>query len=733
MSILYSEQEKVVTLHTASTTYQMKIDKYQRLLHLYYGVRIDDMDLSYYLQYSDRAFSGNIAEARYNRTYSLDVLPQEFPTYGMSDFRIPAIVVQYEDGSYALDLVYHSHKIYPGKYLLDGLPHAYEARDEVVDSLEIVLIDPVTKLEVTLLYSTFEKADVITRAVKVTNNGSQKVSLQKVMSASLDTVNREYDLIHFHGRHNMERQFERVRLSHQTAQFGSRRGTSSHQHNPFFILAEKETTESAGACFGMMLVYSGDFQATTELSQFETVRTQLGLGSEGFNYVLEASETFTAPEVLLSYSSKGLTTLTHQFHHLIRHHIVRGKYQYKRRPILVNNWEATYFDFDENKLLALADEAVDLGIEMLVMDDGWFGKRDNDQTSLGDWFVNQEKLPNGLNHLVTQIHDKGLKFGIWFEPEMISEKSDLFKQHPEWHIHVPNRESVTSRHQYVLDLTRSDVRAYLYQVVSDILKKAPINYVKWDMNRSITNNYSLKLSPEEQGKFNYLYVKGLYELLERLTTDFPDVLFESCSGGGGRFDAGMLYYTPQIWTSDNTDAIERLTIQHGTSFGYPLSTQGAHVSAVPNHQTGRVTPLDTRAVVAYSGIFGYELDLTKLSIDEKEKIKEQTAFVKQHYDLLTNGTYYRLISPETQAGYVIWQLVSEERDESLLFIVKNKAQANTPFKMVRLNGLLEDNEYQVETYEKIITGRALMTQGLPIVETYRDYDATVLYIQKTTC
>ena len=730
MGIYFEKEKNFFSLTTKTTEYQIKLDDYGSVLHSYFGPKVEQ-DMSYLFSYEDRGFSGSPAVAGSDRTYSLDVLPQEYPVFGMGDYREPALEVKNSDGSFGIELVYHSHNISNNKYTLEGLPASYQNEGENVSSLELTLIDMISQIQVVLLYGVFEEKDVITKAVKITNLGKEAIHLRKVSSSSLDFEGSHgTDVIHFHGRHNMERQYERTAIDFGQFSIGSHRGTSSHQHNPFMIMCDTSTTEKNGHCFGTMLMYSGGFIGTVEKSQFNQIRSTLGISSKGFDYPLNHGETFVAPEAILSYSTTGLNQFSQQYHQFINQNVVRGQFKESRRPVLINNWEATYFDFDEDKLINIAKESAKVGIELLVMDDGWFGKRDDDNSGLGDWEVNLKKIPNGLDHLTNRVNQLGLKFGIWFEPEMVSEDSELYRQHPEWSINIPNRPGIRSRNQYVLDFTRSDVRKYLVEKISDILDSANIEYVKWDMNRSLSNVYSECLSQENQGKFYHLYVLGLYEVLEELTTKYPQVLFEGCSGGGGRFDAGMMHYTPQIWTSDNTDAIDRLRIQHGTSFGYPVSVNGSHVSAVPNHQTGRVTPLNTRGVVAMTGTFGYELDITSLTDEEKNDMSFQIQVFKENYDLIHQGDYYRLSNPHDNECFTAWQIVSQDRSETLLNLVRTRQYANDPIYQVKLQGLEGNARYELMGTKDSFTGNALMNGGWSIPRTQVEYEAFSYHFKK---
>ena len=721
MGIIYCEKDRTFTLQTKNTTYQMQVDRYGFLLHLYYGKKTDGC-MDYLLTYYDRGFSGNPYDAGEDRTYSMDTLPQEFPCYGNGDFRSTAFAVENADGSMSCDLRYKSHKIFDGKYNLEGLPAVY-ASEEEAQTLEILMEDPVTGVKVVLLYGVLPAQDIITRSVSVKNESSGKIYLNKIESASLDFLYGDYELLTFYGRHAMERNVQRVPVVHGTQKIGSVRGTSSHQYNPMMILAEKETTEDKGNCYAMSFVYSGCFQGEVLKDQLNQTRMMLGLQEEAFRYPLETGEKFQAPEVILSYSSEGMNRLSQNLHHCIRQHICRGKYKEEIRPILINSWEAAYFDFTGDTIYELAKAAKEVNIDMLVMDDGWFGKRDDDNSGLGDWFVNEKKLGGTLGNLIKRINDLGVKFGIWIEPEMVSEDSDLYRKHPDWALTVPGRNPVRSRNQLVLDFSRKEVVDEIYDQICKVLDQGNIEYVKWDMNRSLMDVYSSVT--RDQGRVLHDYVLGLYDFLERLVQRYPNLLIEGCSGGGGRFDAGMMYYTPQIWCSDNTDAIDRLRIQYGTSFGYPVSVVGSHVSAVPNHQTGRKTPLHTRGVVAMSGTFGYELNLMKLSEEEKQEIREQIAEYKSYAPIIQNGLYYRLSNPTTEE-ICAWEFVhTDEKEQSkvLLNIVMQVIHGNMTVNYVKLQGLEETAVYREEKSGKRYTGAALMYGGMPLPIEPGEYQA----------
>ena len=695
MSIRFDASSGLFTLETARTTYAMQVDDRSHLLHLYYGRRIGQGDLSALYPAADHGFSPDYYASRHTRGLSSpDVMPQEYTGCNTGDFRLCCLAVRDEAGALGAEFIYDSHRVEKGKYALEGLPAAHDEEDEA-ETLVILLKDPVSGLELELLYGVFARQDIITRAARLRNAGAGSLRLEKVASVCLDLPFGQWDVIHFHGRHAMERQMQRNSLANSIQTISSTRGSSSHHHNPFVILCDHQANEDAGLCYGVMPVYSGSFRTDIELDQTGLARLVTGIHDQNFNWLLEPGAVFTAPEVLLCCSGQGLGELSRCYHRFIRHNICRGEHRFARRPVLINNWEATYFQFNTDSICRIARQAAELGVEMLVLDDGWFGKRDDDNSGLGDWFVNEKKLPGGLSPLIEQVNALGMKFGIWVEPEMVSEDSDLYRAHPDWAFTLPGRDPAMGRNQLVLDLGRDEVVDYLVERLSTLLRENHIEYVKWDMNRNMSDVYSRVLPPERQGEATHRYMLGVYRLLETLTSAFPHVLFEGCAGGGGRFDAGMLAYFPQIWCSDDSDAIERLVIQHGTSFGYPVSTMGAHVSACPNHQTGRTTPLWTRAVVAMSGTFGYELDLGKLTDEEKEQVRAQIQVFKQHYDLIQDGRYYRLTNPTTDHRFTAWQFVSDT--ESLVNLVLTHPEANARPLHIQLRGLEEDALYRVDS------------------------------------
>lgn len=712
MAIIYNPNKRIFTLHTKHSTYQMQVDSLGYLLHLYYGAK-NNSSMEYVLTYADRGFSGNPYAAGADRTYSLDALPQEFPTLGTGDYRNIALDIKNSRGIESTNLLYKKHEIRKGKYALPGLPAVW-ADEAEAQTLEIVLADENAGMEVHLLYGVLEEADVITRSAVIRNIGTETVTIEKAAAACLDFVSGNYDVIRFYGKHAFERNVERTVLGHGTIAFGSRRGTSSHQYNPAVILAEQGTTEEAGNCYGMLMVYSGNFFCEAERDQYNQTRLLMGLNDELFSYPLAAGDTFTVPEVILSYSQNGLSALSQQYHNCIRNHVCRSKYVHMSRPVLINSWEAAYFDFTGETIVNLAKEAASLGIDMVVMDDGWFGKRDDDNSSLGDWYVNEKKLGGSLSELIRRVHEQGVKFGIWIEPEMVNEDSDLYRAHPDWAIQIPGRKPIRSRNQLLLDFSRKEVRDQVFEQICAVLDQGEIDYVKWDMNRSMADVYA--------GNLTYDYVLGVYDFMERLTSRYPDMLLEGCSGGGGRFDAGMLYYSPQIWCSDNTDAINRTRIQYGTSFFYPVSAVGAHVSAVPNHQTGRVTSFHTRGVTAMAGTFGYELNPALLSDEEKQQVREQIASYKKYERLINEGTYWRLSDP-IHDEIAAWMSVSKEQDRALVSVVRLMAEANQAAVYVRLRGLKPKAVYLEEYSGKQYSGVALMHTGIVLPFFTHEYEA----------
>ena len=722
MAIIFNEENKTFHLQAGNSSYIFQVYRDGYLAHLYWGRKIKSNDLTRLIPYGRKPLSPTPDPL--DEGFSLDTILQEYPAFGNSDFRSPAYQIQLENGSTITDLRYKNHKIFKGKKPLEGLPATYVEKDEDAETLEIELCDVVCELKIILTYTVFEKYNAIARSVKLINNGKEGLKIIRALSANVDFYNAEYDFLHLFGAWGRERHIERRSLASGVQSTESRRGSSGHQQNPFAALLSKGADEEHGEVFAFSLVYSGNFIAQVEVDQFKTARFSMGINPFDFSWILEPNDNFQTPELIMVYSNNGLGDMSRTFHKLYRNNLCRGNFKLKTRPILINNWEATYFDFNPQKLEDLAKEAKDLGIELFVLDDGWFGRRNSDTSSLGDWYVNKEKLPKGLNDLARKINIQGIKFGLWFEPEMISPDSDLYRAHPNWCIHVPNRNRTQSRHQLILDLTNEDVCKYIVKSVSKVLNSAPINYVKWDMNRNMTEAGSVFLPNERQREVAHRYILGLYKIMDEICSAFPDVLFESCSGGGGRFDPGMLYYMPQTWTSDDSDAIERLFIQYGTSLVYPPVTMGAHVSAVPNHQVERITSLDIRGHVAMSGNLGYELDLATLTSEEKESVRTQIQFYKEIRELVQFGDFYRLRSP-FEGNETAWMFVSEDKIDVVVFYFRILAKPNPPLmSILQLRGLDEYKNYELIGTDKIYSGDELIYAGINIPNLKGDYVST---------
>lgn len=724
MAIIYNKLDKTITLHTRNSTYQMKIGRADYLLHLYYGPSLNDADLSYQIKQYDRGFSGNPYDTHLDRTFSLDALPQEFTTQQQGDFRISSIGAVNTDGSYSFNGRVKSFDISRGKHRLGTMPSAFARGADKVQTLEITLEDPITHVQVILYYSVYEDYDIITRSVKVFNAGSGSIHLKKIMSLCLDFMNgSDLELINLPGRYGQERQIERQPLTHHVHTISSGRGSSSHQQNPFVILCGKDACEDHGKCYGAALVYSGNFLAEVELDQYDQARLLMGINSKQFVYLLEPGEEFEAPEVILAFSEQGFTGLSHLYHDFFRERMCDSKFVRRRRPIPINTWEAAFFDFDDKKLIEIARSAKQMGVELLVMDDGWFGKRTDDNAGLGDWVVNTDKIHGGLDALVRQVNDIGLKFGIWFEPEMVNEDSDLFRAHPEWVMAIPGRHAVRSRNQLVLDLTREDVQDYLINSVNAILDSANIAYVKWDINRSVTDIFSGHLPSDRQGEVYHRYVLGLYRIMDGIIKTHPDILFEGCSGGGGRYDPAMLTYFPQYWMSDNTRPLDNIKLHYGTSFVYPICTMGAHIS-----EADPKIPMSTRATIAMCGTFGYELDATKLNKKELAECRKLSGLFKKYCSLIFHGDYYRLTDPFRYGNYEAWQSVSKDRSESLLTVVVTRITVNGPQEYVRAKGLDPQTMYHVDRLDITLSGAALMNAGLPVPREVPEYSSYLYHL-----
>ena len=710
------------TLQTEHSTYQFMADRYGNLLHLYYGRKAAGR-MDYLLTCADHGFSMNQYDTGADRTYSMDAQPLEFPVMGNGDFRSPMLVLCNEDGSYSSDFRYESHEIRDGKYSLPGLPAVY-AEDEEAQSLIVRLRDPATGVRAELLYGVLPGCDIITRAVRIVNDGKGTIRIRKIQSAGFDLIAGDYDLLSFYGRHAMERNVQRQRIGHGTSGFCSRRGTSSHEYNPLMIIAESEATERSGGAYAMSFVYSGSFRAEAEKDQYGMTRVQIGLSDEAFSYPVERGAVFHAPEVILSYSGEGLAKLSQQLHRCMRTHLCRGKYRDLPRPVVLNSWEALFMDFDGGRIVELAREGAALGMDLLVLDDGWFGERNDDNCALGDWTVNEAKLGFSLGELIRRVREQGMRFGIWIEPEGVSENSKLYRSHPDYVLRIPGRNPVRGRNQLLLDFSRQEVADLIFDSICAVLDQGPVDYIKWDLNRCLSDLYSP--GAEDQGRVAHDYMLGVYRFLEHLLERYPDLLLEGCSGGGGRFDAGMLYYAPQIWCSDNTDAIDRIRIQYGTSFGYPISSIGAHVSAVPNQLTHRVTPLKTRGIVAMTGGFGYELDPAELSAEQREEIREQIRNYHRYEALIRTGDYYRLTDP-FRARAAAWCYVDDKKSEVLLQGVFLETHANESPVFVRLMGLDPAGEYLDPASDQVYSGAALMECGIPFTQKEGEYEAFECY------
>lgn len=708
MAIVFDKEKNIFYLNTNNTGYAMGFMG-RHLVHAYWGKRLDDIgSLDFAIPHCRRSCCPY--DDPENPELQEDTLPMEFPTYGHTDLRLPAYHAQYEDGSTISELNYASHRIFKGKPKLDGLPATYADESEA-ETLELCLHDDKTGLDVYLLYTVFEKKDAITRSVRVENKGSCVVNIQRILSACVDFYGMNYDMVTLCGATIRERYIQRKPLSYGSMTVESARGASSHGRNPFVAMVSKNATENCGDAYGMSFVYSGNFTAGVSVDLYDMSRMFIGLNPFDFNWRLEAGESFTAPEVVMVYSDKGLGGMSRIYHKLYRENLCRGKYAMTERPVLINSWETVYFDFNEEKILEIAENAKKIGVDLMVLDDGWFGERNDDKTSLGDWFVNKAKLPNGLSGLADKIEAMGMKFGLWLEPEMISPISKLYEEHPDWCIHVKGRTRSLGRNQLILDYSNPEVCDYILDVIRGILKSAKISYVKWDMNRNMSEIGSAYLPTERQRETAHRYMLGLYYILDKLVTEFDDVLFESCSAGGGRFDAGMLYYMPQTWTSDDSDAVERMKIQYGTSLVYPALTMGAHISAVPNHQVHRTTSMETRGNVAMMGQFGLELDLKKLT---EEELNAAARSIEQFKDLrktIHYGDMYRLKSP-FEGNMAVWQFISEDKNQVVVCCCNTLAEANGPYHFIKLEELEPESVYVDKENGIELTGKVLMQIGL---------------------
>ncbi len=709
MNIIYRSENQQFHLFNQEISYIFKISEDGKLLHLYYGENLPDNDYSHLIEMHHRPMTTYRNEN--DLLYSLEHLKQEFPEYGTTDFRHPAISLLQKNGSRLSDFVYQGYEVEEGKPKLEGLPATYVDNNDESKTLKVYILDSVTNVQVELLYTIYRDYPVITRSARVMNKGKDIQIIENISSLSLDLPDANYEWQQLSGAWGRERTIKSRTLQQGIQSIESTRGISSHQHNPFVTLKRKNTDENQGEAIGAALVYSGNFLIQAEVDTWDVTRLQVGINPFGFNWKLNPGEIFTAPEAILVYSSKGLNAMSQTFHQLFRKRLARGKWREKDRPVLINNWEATYFDFDEEKLVNIAKKAFDVGIELFVLDDGWFGERENDCAGLGDWHVNPKRLPRGIGSLSEKIRSFGMKFGLWFEPEMVNKDSELYRTHPNWIISTPNRKPNHGRNQYVLNFGLDEVVENIFDQMCKIIDESNLDYIKWDMNRPLTDVFDSHLLADQQGEVFHRYVLGVYRLYEKLITKYPNILFESCSSGGGRFDPGMLHYAPQAWASDDSDAIERLKIQYGTSMLYPLSSIGAHVSIVPNHQTNRITPIKTRGNVAFFGAFGYELDLNELIEGDLRIVKEQIAFYKKYRTIIHNGTFYRLLSPFDDDNQTAWMVVSHDKKTAIVAHYKTLNEVNAPYRRLKLKGLDNDGLYNVGQ-NSLRSGMELMRAGL---------------------
>ena len=710
MPIHYHENTRTFHLFNASVSYIFTILENGTPGSLYYGARLTDKDdYSELLEMKRRANAPCTYEG--NLLFSLEHLKQEYPLYGHGDLRYPACSMRRENGSHIFEFRYISHVIYSGKHGINGLPAIWCSTTDEMESLEVELEDANSGTRLTLYYTICSDLPVIARHTRITQAGASAVTIERVMSCNVDLIDDAWEMVQLNGAWSRERHVTTMPLRPGIQSVYSMRGHSSAQFNPFLALKRKECTETQGECMGFTLLYSGSFLAGVEVDNYHVSRVQIGIHPDCFEWTLEQGESFETPEAVYVYSEDGLNGMSQAFHTLFNRHLVRGKYRMKERPILINNWEATYFDFDEEKIVRIAETAAQAGIELFVLDDGWFGNRNDDHRGLGDWYVNLQKLPHGISGLSQRIHSLGMQFGLWIEPEMVNRDSNLYRTHPEWVMVDPDYVPCHGRNQYVLDFSRKEVVDYIFKCLDQVLDGADVNYIKWDMNRTMSEVYSRSHSSLQQGRVMHEYILGVYDLYERLIQKYPDILFESCASGGGRFDAGMLYYAPQAWTSDNSDAVERLKIQYGTSYVYPPSCMGAHVSAVPNHQVFRNTPFNTRANTAFYGAFGYELDLSKLTEDELEQVRQQVTFMKKYRSVFQYGTFYRLSSP-FESNETVWMSVSQDQKTAIVGYYRVLNEVNVGYRRIRLKGLNPDEQYRISMDGRWIEGRELMKAGL---------------------
>ena len=713
MGIIFQENTGEFHLYNGQISYLMKILRNGQLGQLYFGKKIPPKeDYGYLLENRYRPASAYVFDNDYS--FSLEHLKQEYPAYGTTDFRMPALEILQPNGSRITDFQYVSHKIYKGKPALKGLPATYTESEEEADTLELLLRDELLQIEMTLVYTIFRQENAIARSVRFENKGTAACQITRAMSLSLDLSDADYEWIQFSGAWGRERYVKTRVLQQGIQSVNSTRGGSGHFHNPFVMLKRPTADEFQGEVMGFSLVYSGNFLAQAEVDTYDVTRMMIGINPFGFSWQLEPEKEFQTPEAVMVYSAEGMNGMSQTFHRLYRTRLARGYWRDRERPVLINNWEATYFDFTEEKLLDIARTAKEDGVELFVLDDGWFGTRCGETSGLGDWTPNLKRLPDGIKGLSEKIEALGLIFGLWFELEMVNKDSDLYRSHPDWIIQTPGRHASHGRKQYVLDFSRKEVVDHIYEMVAALLREAKISYIKWDMNRYITECFSQAYEANRQGEIFHRYILGVYELYDRLNREFPQILFESCASGGGRFDPGLLYYAPQCWTSDDSDALERQKIQYGTSYVYPISSMGAHVSITPNHQLNRITPLKTRGYVAAFGAFGYELDLARLTPEEREIVREQIRFVKKYRKLIHTDTFYRLLSP-FEGNFTAWMVVSQDRRQAIVAYFKTLNDVNREYRRLRLKGLDQSLIYHMSEEgkgQREFYGSELMNIGI---------------------
>lgn len=740
-AIDFNASEKIIHIKNEKISYVMGILRNGHLGHFYFGKTLaKDLKQSHFRIDQNRGLTNYIYEGDFGFSLSHERL--EYPVFGTTDYRVPAIELSDTTGSQIIDFKYVSHEICTDKPLIPGLPFTRAEEGESL-TLEVILEDEVLGARLVLYYTIFRNLSIIARHAALTNLSDQSIKINNIQSLSLDFIDGEFDFLHLHGDWIRERHIERFPLHRGIQSIESKKGASSATHNPFVALLRPGTDEHQGEVYGCALIYSGNFKIQCEIDSDRKLRLSCGINPHRFEWILQSKETFHTPEAILNYSDKGLNGMSQSFHNLVINHIIPERYKEIEKPVLINNWEATYFDFDEEKLLDIASKAKEIGIEMFVLDDGWFSTRDSDRKGLGDWRVNLDKLPNGIKGLSLKIHELGLKFGLWIEPEMINGDVSIFKDHPQWVIGDPRRSKSHGRNQYVLDYANPKVVEHIFEQLITVIDEAKIDYIKWDMNRNITEAYSSFLSHHQQGELIHRYILGVYQLYERLTNRYPEILIESCAAGGGRFDLGLLYYAPQAWTSDNSDAVERLKIQYGTSMLYPLQTMGAHVSATPNHQLKRETSLKMRGDVAYFGAFGYELNVSEMSDFEKNQMIDQIKFYKEHRTLIHRGDFYRLVSPfDGDCNTTAWQVVSKDQATAIVAWYQSLAMPNQGAFTLKLKGLDKDTFYEISGFDVPYQGSVLMIFGLLLKPSFNgietsgdamgDYQSRIWMIKKVS-